>query len=44
MSNIYLKVAKKDWLSQNFDFLNLKKFVTSSVFWGAPAHEDIIKL
>ena len=35
MSNIYLKVTiEKNWRSQNFDFINLKKFVTRSVFAG----------
>ena len=40
MSNIYLKVTIETF-SQNFDFLDLKKCVTRSVFWGVPAHTDI---
>ena len=33
MSNICLRVTlKKNWRSQNFDFLSLKKFITRSVF------------
>ena len=44
MSNIYLKVTiEKKGLSQNFDFLNLKKFVTRSVF-GELQLADIIEL
>ena len=30
MSNIYLKVTKKNWRTQNFDFLNLKNFTQIS--------------
>ena len=40
MSNIYLKVTIET-ISQNFDFLDLKKCVTQSVFLGVPANIDI---
>ena len=44
MSNIYLKITteEKNSRSQNLDFLDLKNLSTCQ-FWGAPAHEDIIK-
>ena len=43
MSNVYLKVTikEKNWRSQNFDFLGLKK-LSQDQFWGAPTHEDVI--
>ena len=43
MSNVYLKVTikEKNWRSQNFDFLGLKK-LSLGQFWGAPTHEDVI--
>ena len=43
MSNVYLKVTikEKNWRSQNFDFLGLKK-LSPGQFWGAPTHEDVI--
>ena len=41
MSNIYLKVTiEKNWISQNFDFLSLKKLPPGQ-FLGAPTHTDI---
>ena len=41
MSNIYLKVTiEKNWRSQNFGFLSLKKLLPVS-FWEAPTHADI---
>ena len=42
MSNICLKVTieEKNWLSQNFDFLDLKN-LSPGQFWGAPTLEDI---
>ena len=44
MSNVYLKVIiKKNWRSQNFDFLSLKICHQVS-FLGAPTHADIIEL
>ena len=43
MSNIYLKrTIKKNWRSQNFDFLSLKNS-SSGQFLGAPTRIDIIK-
>ena len=43
MSNVYLKVTikEKNWRSQKFDFLGLKK-LSPGQFWGAPTHEDVI--
>ena len=43
MPNIYLKVTikEKNWRSQNFDFLGLKK-LSPGQFWGAPTDEDVI--
>ena len=42
MPNIYLKVTiEKNWHSQNFDFLSLKKLPPG--FWGAPIRADIIE-
>ena len=44
ISNIYLKVSmeEKNWLSQNFDFLDLKN-LSPGQFLGAATHEDIIE-
>ena len=40
MSNIYLKIAiEKNWRSQNFDFVSLKKLPP---FWQAPTHAGTI--
>ena len=40
MQNIYLKVTiEKNWRSQNFDFLNLKK-VPPGQFLGSPNSKD----
>ena len=43
MSNVYLKVTikEKNWRSQNYDFLGLKK-LSPGQFWGAPTDEDVI--
>ena len=44
MSNIHLNATiKKNWRSQTFDFLHLKKSVARSVFWGATTYADIIE-
>ena len=42
MSNIYVRniIEKKNWRSQDFDFLALKN-VPPDQFWGVPTHEDI---
>ena len=43
MLNIYLKLTtKKTWRTQNFEFL-LSKSLSTSHFWGAPTHADIIE-
>ena len=43
MSNIYLKLTiEKNWRSQNFDFVSLKKF-SPGQFCGAPTHENVIE-
>ena len=43
LSNAYLKVTtKKNWHSQNFDFVSLKNLSPSQV-WGAAAYTDIIE-
>ena len=42
MSNIYLKgTTKKNWRSQNFDFVSLRNS-SPGQFWGAPTQADII--
>ena len=43
MSNIYSKVTiKKNFYSQNFDFLSLKNLFLGQ-FWRTPTHTDIIE-
>ena len=44
MPNVYLTVTiEKSWLSQNFDFRNLKDLLPSQ-FWGVPTQADIIEI
>ena len=41
MSNIYLRVTIETF--SKLRFYGFKKFVTRSVFWGAPTHADVIE-
>ena len=43
MPNIYVKATiEKNWRSQDFDFLSVKK-LSPGHFGGAPTHADIIE-
>ena len=43
MSNIHLElIIKKNWRSQNFDFLS-SKYLSSGQFLGAPTHVNTIQ-